>query len=160
MGVLPDCFGCKYDIFIESAKLTWRKLAKEYSEYFDKISDMIEIMGLHLSQLRRLPQLFPNNEQLKSFMVEVYQIMFEFCSKARSVFVQASKRNGKNHLCAATPVGLSTMIKLIWKPFKVQFGDIRTKLSECMTKIDHKINLAEKEEAHAERVRGAQERTV
>lgn len=140
--------------------MTFRKLAKEYSEYFDKISDMMEIMGLHLSQLRRLPQLFPNNDQLKLFMVEVYQIMFEFCSKARKVFIQAGDRKGKNQLRAITPVGLSTMIKLIWKPFKVQFGDIRSKLSECMIRIDHEIDLAEKEEAHAERVRAAQDRTV
>jgi len=140
--------------------LTQVKLAKEYSEYFDKIADMMEIMGLHLSQLRRLPQLFPDNDQLKLFMVEVCQIMFEFCSKARHVFVQASEKEGKNHLRAITPVGLSTMIKLIWKPFKIQFGEIRTKLSECMTKIDNEINLAEKEEAHAERVRAAQDRIV
>ncbi|TVY83746.1 Ankyrin repeat domain-containing protein [Lachnellula suecica] len=107
----------------------------------------MEIMGLHLSQLRRLPQIFPDNEQLRLFMVE-----------ARNVFVQAGERKGKNHLRAITPVGLSTMIKLIWKPFKVQFGDLRTKLGECMTKIDHEISLAEMEEAHAERVRAAQDR--
>jgi hypothetical protein len=121
---------------------------------------MMEIMGLHLSQLRRLPQIFPQNAQLKSLMVEVFQIMFEFCNKARSVFVQANERKGKNHLRAVTPIGLSTMIKLIWKPFKIQFGEIRTKLTECMSKIDSEINLAEKEEAHAERVRAAKERTV
>ncbi|KAH7418982.1 ankyrin repeat-containing domain protein [Cadophora sp. MPI-SDFR-AT-0126] len=135
-------------------------LAKEYSEYFEKISDMMEIMGLHLSQLRRLPQLFPNNDQLKSFMVEVFQIMFEFCTKARHVFIKASERTSKNHLRAITPVGLSTLIKLVWKPFKIQFGEIRTRLSDVMAKIEFEINLAEKEEAHAERVRAAQERTV
>src|SRR6266487_1919983 len=66
---------------VESLIIT--QLAKEYSEYFEKIADMMEVMGLHLSQLRRLPQLFPQNDQLKSFLVEVYQIMFEFCTKAR-----------------------------------------------------------------------------
>ncbi|KAL2075283.1 hypothetical protein VTL71DRAFT_226 [Oculimacula yallundae] len=135
-------------------------LAKEYTEYFDKISDMMEIMGLHLSQLRRLPQLFPNNEQLKSFMVDVFQIMFEFCTKARHVFVKASDRTTKSHLRAITPVGLSTLIKLVWKPFKLQFGEIRTRLTEVMAKIEFEINLAEKEEAHAERVRTAKDRTV
>lgn len=93
-------------------------------------------------------------------MVEVFQIMFEFCGKARDVFVQANERKGKNHLRAITPIGLSTMIKLIWKPFKIQFGEIRTKLTECMAKIDSEINLAEKEEAHAERLRAAKDRTV
>ena len=137
-----------------------KQLAKEYSEYFEKISDMMEIMGLHLSQLRRLPQLFPNNDQLKSFMVEVFQIMFEFCTKARHVFVKASERTSKNHLRAITPVGLSTLIKLVWKPFKVQFGEIRTRLSEVMAKIEFEINLAEKEEAHAERIKAAQNRVV
>lgn len=93
-------------------------------------------------------------------MVEIFQIMFDFCSKARAVFVQASERKGKNHLRAVTPIGLSTMIKLIWKPFKVQFGDIKEKLGECMSKIEFEINLAEKEAAHEERVRAAKDRIV
>ncbi len=136
------------------------QLAKEYTEYFDKISDMMEIMGLNLSQLRRLPQLFPNNDQLKSFMVEVFQIMFEFCTSARHVFVRASERTSKSHLRAITPIGLSTLIKLVWKPFKLQFGEIRSRLTEVMAKIEFEINLAEKEEAHAERIRASKERTV
>lgn len=93
-------------------------------------------------------------------MVDVFHIMFEFCKKARHVFVKASERTSKNHLRAVTPFGLSTLIKLVWKPFKVQFGEIRTRLSEFMAKNDYEINLAEKEEAHAERTRAAQERTV
>ena len=120
----------------------------------------MEVMGLHLSQLRRLAPLFPNNDQLKSFMVDIFHIMFDFCKKSRHVFVKASERTSKNHLRAITPVGLSTLIKLVWKPFKIEFGEIRTRLSEVIAKIEFEINLAEKEEAHAGRTRAAQERTV
>lgn len=121
---------------------------------------MMEMMGGYLRIFYRLPPLYPRSEQLKGFMVEVFQIMFDFCSKARAVFVQASERKGKNHIRAITPIGLSTMIKLIWKPFKLQFGDIKEKLSECMFKIEFEINLAEKEAAHEERVRAAKDRIV
>lgn len=86
--------------------------------------------------------------------------MFDFGAKARAVFVEAGERKGKNYIRAITPVGISTIIKLTWKPFKVQFGDIKTKLGECMVKIDHEVDLAEKEEAHAERVRAREERVV
>jgi hypothetical protein len=121
---------------------------------------MIEVVGLHLSQIRRLPRLYPRNEQLKSYMVEIYQIIFEFCGSARGVFVQAGEKNGLNSLRAKIPVGLSSMVKLVWKPFKVQFEDIKIKLGDCMTKINDEISLAEKEEAHEERVRQAKDRIV
>jgi hypothetical protein len=134
------------------------KLAKEYSEYFDKITDMMETMGTHLRIFYRLPPLYPRSEQLKEFMVEVFQVMFDFCAKARAVFVQASERKSKIHLRAVTPIGLSTMIKLIWKPFKLQFGDLKARLVDCMSKIEFEINLAEKEAAHEERVRAAKDR--
>jgi hypothetical protein len=93
-------------------------------------------------------------------MAEVFHIMFDFCVKARAVFIQASEKKSKIHLRALTPVGLSTMIKLIWKPFKVQFGDIKSKLIECMSKIEFEISLAEKEAAHDERVRAANDRFI
>lgn len=120
----------------------------------------METMGTNLRIFYRLPPLYPRSEELKEFMVEVFQIMFDFCIRARSVFVQASERKGKIHLRAVTPIGLSTMIKLIWKPFKLQFGELKARLLDCMAKIEFEINLAEKEAAHDERVRAAKDRIV
>lgn len=55
-------------------------------------------------------------------------------------------------------VGLRSGIKLVWKPFKSQFGDLRDDLSTAMDKVSTEVDIAEKEEAHAERERADKER--
>ncbi len=47
-------------------------LAKEFGEYFDKLTSMLERIGRDLSSLRRYPKLYPDNERLKNEMVQVY----------------------------------------------------------------------------------------
>lgn len=55
-------------------------------------------------------------------------------------------------------LGLRSMVKLVWKPFKAQFGDLQEELSGSMDKVSMEVEIAEKEEAHAERERAEQER--
>lgn len=50
------------------------------------------------------------------------------------------------------------MVKLVWKPFKVQFGDLQDQLSTSMDRVSAEVEIAEKEEAHAERDRADKER--
>ena len=50
------------------------------------------------------------------------------------------------------------MSKLLWKPFKQQFGDIQETLQSCMDRVEREVDLAEKEEAHAERERAESDR--
>ena len=55
-------------------------------------------------------------------------------------------------------IGFQSMVKLIWKPFKAQFGDLQDELSTSMEKVSTEVEIAEKEEAHAERERAEKER--
>lgn len=83
-------------------------------------------------------------------MVDVYQVMFKFCTEARKVFVQAEEKKSKSYLRAATPIDLSTMIKLVWKPFKIQFGQcpeqvhaavLATSLENTSCLLDHGADI-------------------
>ena len=130
-------------------------LATEFGEYFEKVANMLQQIGFMLSSLRRFPKLYPHNDHLASAMVAVYQKIFEFCAKARKVFFDARERRIQK-ICI--PMGLQTMTKLIWKPFKIQFGDLQDDLSTCMERIEMEVDLAEKEEAYLERQRAQQER--
>lgn len=55
-------------------------------------------------------------------------------------------------------IGLRTMVKLVWKPFKAQFGEYQDELLTCMDRVSTEVDIAEKEEAHAERERADKER--
>ncbi|KAL8647244.1 MAG: hypothetical protein Q9226_006514 [Calogaya cf. arnoldii] len=129
-------------------------LASEFGEYFGKISAMLEQVGLHLNSLRRFPRLYPHNERLEDAMVDGYRIIFRFCTDARNVFKKVSDKK----VCQKGMIGLRSMIKLVWKPFKTQFGDLREDLSTAMEKVSTEVDIAEKEEAHAERERAEKER--
>lgn len=129
-------------------------LATEFGEYFEKISAMLQQIGLNLNSLRRFPRLYPHNRRLEAAMVDVYQVIFRFCTEARNVFKKASDKSS----CKKALVGLQSMLKLVWKPFKVQFGDLQDELSACMDRVSHEVEIAEKEEAHLERERAETER--
>lgn len=72
-----------------------RQLATEFGEYFEKISSMLWQIGLHLNSLRRFPRLYPHNPRLESSMVDVYRVIFKFCTDARDVF----KKVNDNKVC-------------------------------------------------------------
>ncbi|KAL8732257.1 MAG: hypothetical protein Q9166_002829 [cf. Caloplaca sp. 2 TL-2023] len=129
-------------------------LASEFGEYFEKISGMLQQVGLHLNSLRRFPRLYPHNDQLETAMVDVYKVIFQLCIDARNVFKKVSDKK----VCQKGMIGLRSMVKLAWKPFKVQFGELQDELSMSMDRVSTEVEIAEKEEAHAERERADKER--
>lgn len=130
-------------------------LATEFGEYFEKLTNLLQQVGLNLNSLRRFPRLYPHNDRLASAMVDVYQKIFDFLKRARKVFIEAKERRS---LKICIPIGLQTMSKLIWKPFKAEFGELQGELSACMERVEAEVDLAEKEEAHLERERAEKER--
>ncbi|KAI4248968.1 MAG: hypothetical protein LQ352_005786 [Teloschistes flavicans] len=131
-----------------------RKLATEFGEYFEKISAMLQQIGLNLNSLRRFPRLYPHNKRLETSMVDVYRVIFTFCTDARNVF----KKVNDKKVCQKGMIGLRSMAKMAWKPFKAQFGEYQSELSSCMDRVSTEVEIAEKEEAHAERDRAEKER--
>ncbi|KAL8965830.1 MAG: hypothetical protein Q9197_006303, partial [Variospora fuerteventurae] len=129
-------------------------LASEFGEYFEKISSMLQQIGLHLNSLRRFPRLYPHNERLETAMVDVYRVIFRFCTDARNVFKKVSDKK----ISQKGMIGLRSMVKLVWKPFKAQFKDLQDELSTSMDKVSTEVEIAEKEEAHAERERADMDR--
>ncbi|KAI4182445.1 MAG: hypothetical protein L6R41_005970 [Letrouitia leprolyta] len=100
-------------------------------------------------------------------MVDVYRIIFRFCTEARNVIkkVSAKKTSQKGRPCdsgAANPilrlaignhlVGFQSGIKVLWKPFKAQFGDLQIDLAHSMDRVS--------KEAQAERGRAEKERRL
>ncbi|KAL2837355.1 ankyrin repeat-containing domain protein [Aspergillus pseudoustus] len=134
------------------------QIAKEYSEYFDKLSEMFEEIGYNLTCLRRYPRLYPDNDVLKESMVDIFQAIVEFCVKAREVFQQGKKEHSTPRVFNS--IGLRATWKLVWKPFKVQFGGIIDRVKSSMSRIEHEVDLAEKELASASRAKADGERKL
>ncbi|KAJ0418603.1 ankyrin repeat-containing domain protein [Aspergillus carlsbadensis] len=133
-------------------------IAKEYTEYFDKLSEMFEEIGYNLTCLRRYPRLYPDNDVLKESMVDIFQAIVEFCTKARNVFQQGRSQHSTPRVFNS--VGLRAAWKLIWKPFKVQFGGIIDRIKGSMSRIEHEVDLAEKELANEGRAKAEAERKL
>jgi hypothetical protein len=136
-------------------------LAYEFGEYFDKLTAMFEEIGRNLTGLRRYPKLYPNNKILQESMVKIFKRIFEFCSRAKYVF-----RAGKNRSSSFkaqghnvfNSVGLRSALKLVWKPFKDQFGEIKAAICAEMDAIENEVDLAEKELANEERAKAEADR--
>lgn len=119
---------------------------------------MLEEIGYILSCLRRYPRLYPDNQILRESMIEIFQAIIQFCTRARDVFHQGKKH--QSGIRALNPVGLHAAWKLIWKPFKLQFGDIMDQIRSSLTRIDHEVDIAEKELSNQERSKAEQERQL
>lgn len=86
----PSCTSLKK---IEALQAYFRrKLATEFGEYFEKISAMLQQIGLNLNSLRRFPRLYPHNKRLETSMVDVYRVIFTFCTDARNVFKKVNDK--------------------------------------------------------------------
>ncbi|KAK0666772.1 ankyrin repeat-containing domain protein [Cercophora samala] len=125
-------------------------LAREFGEYFEKLAQMLENIGTILSRLERYPTLYPDNENIKAPMVDIYIAIFEFCAQAKHVFrVGKEKCQGLKRLTHA--VGLATALRVLWKPFTVDFDGIKNRISKNVEAVESEAGLAEKELASKER---------
>ncbi|KAK4176463.1 ankyrin repeat-containing domain protein [Triangularia setosa] len=125
-------------------------LAREFGEYFEKLVLMLENIGTTLSRLERYPMLYPDNDNIKAPMVDIYIAIFELCGKARHVFrVGKDKCQGIKRLTQA--VGLATALRVLWKPFSVDFDGIKARISKNVEAVESEAELAEREVASKER---------
>ncbi|KAK3943389.1 ankyrin repeat-containing domain protein [Diplogelasinospora grovesii] len=125
-------------------------LAKEFGEYFEKLAGMLEEVGTVLSRLPRYPHLYPDNDNLRQAMVDIYQAIFELVTKARHVF-RVGKQRSHGIKMFTNAVGLATALRVLWKPFHVQFGGIKDRISKRVQAIEAEADVAEKELANKER---------
>jgi hypothetical protein len=122
----------------------------EFGEYFEKIMDMVGDIGRILNHLPRYAHLYPENKNLGEAMITIYRAIFDFCFEAKHVF-----RVGKQKSCGMKSirdvVSLTSVIRLLWKPFSVQFGGIKGRIEKAVAMIDAEADLAERELAKQER---------
>ncbi|KAK0636779.1 ankyrin repeat-containing domain protein [Bombardia bombarda] len=128
------------------------ELAKEFGEYFEKLAGMLEDIGNILGRLPRYPHLYPDNDKLKTTMVEIYRSIFDFCTRARRVFrVGKEKSHGIKRFTNA--VSFATALRVLWKPFSVEFGGIKDRIAKSVQVIEAEADVAERELANKERRR-------
>ncbi len=111
---------------------------------------MIEEMGQILGRLPRCLRLYPDNKILQDAVVVIYRAIFDFCAKARHVFrLGKSRSHGIKSL--KNVVGFASALRVVWKPFNVQFGDIKERMARSVSAIEAEADVAEKELANDER---------
>ncbi|KAI1869012.1 uncharacterized protein JN550_005999 [Neoarthrinium moseri] len=125
-------------------------LAMEFGEYFEKIMDMASDIGGLLNRLPRYAHLYPKNDKLEQAIRTIYSAIFDFCSQARNVF-----RKGGERTCSMKSVRdvvtFASVVRILWKPFSVQFGTIKNRIEKAVGMIDDEADLAERELAAQER---------
>jgi hypothetical protein len=129
------------------------QLAKEFGTYFVKLASMLHDIGEVLSDIPRFAQLYPDNQKLQQSMIDIYQAIFDFCVQARRVF-KLGKKNSSTKPSFRAAVALSAALKLLWKPFDVQFGSVKGRISDAVDQITKETDIAEK----ADKSRAAKER--
>ena len=90
-------------------------------------------------------------------MVEIFQTIFQFLNKAARVFREDPKVQGVRGI---HKIKLPPLIKTLWTPFKLEFGDAMDRISLCMEDIETEVDIAEKELASEERRKAEEEREM
>ena len=104
---------------------------------------MLENIGLVLTRLPRFPELYPDNAEIKTRMVDIYDAVLEFCANAIHVFrVGKDKSRGTRKL--ANAVSFATALRVLWKPFSVDFDGIRDRIAKNVDSIKAEADMAEK----------------
>jgi ankyrin repeat protein len=113
---------------------------------------MLQDIGETLKRIPRNLRLYPDNQNLHSSVKIIFENIFEFSTKAKHVFrMGRSKTNGRKSMNIV--VSLTASLKLLWKPFEVQFGEIRDNIAKSVTDIETEAELAEKELVHDNRTK-------
>lgn len=113
---------------------------------------MLQEIGEALSRIPRSLRLYPNNESLHNSVRAIFESIFEFSVRAKSVFKMGRHRlSGRKTMNLV--VSLTAALTLLWKPFEVQFGGIRDRIAKGVVDIETEAELAEKELAQAERTK-------
>lgn len=111
---------------------------------------MLQDIGETLKMIPRNFRLYPDNKSLQESVKTIFENIFDFSVKAKHVFRTCkSKSSGRSSLSVI--VSLTAALRLLWKPFEVQFGTIKANIANSVTAIEVEADLAEKELVHDSR---------
>src|SRR4051812_28737936 len=111
---------------------------------------MLEEIGSLLKRLPRALRLYPDNDILQTAAMAIYKDIFDFATRAKHVF-RVGKSRCQGIIALRNAVNLVSALRLVWKPFDVQFGDIKARIAKNVTAIENEADMAEKELAKVER---------
>ena len=123
------------------------QLATNYFDYFDKISDMFQKLGIKCPRYDKIGNLFADSPSLQESIAAFYAITVTFCTKALRFLRTPSEF--RISLCfsfinihTASYIDFKRFAKSVWKPFKVEFQDIENRLGDQHDIIEEEIRLA------------------
>ncbi|GJN70066.1 hypothetical protein PLICBS_004118 [Purpureocillium lilacinum] len=119
-------------------------LAKQFGEYFAKLTGMLESIGEILDRMPRYARLYPDNARLRQGLTEMYRAVFDFCAQARDTFRIGTSRS-KTLRCFKDVVTVSATLRLVWKPFETQFGEVQERIKKGIEVVSVEADLTERE---------------
>jgi hypothetical protein len=119
---------------VVEATLTQRQLAIEFNKYFERLVEMFHQISDILPVFRTYEKLFSKHPRLIKAISEVYLDIFRFCAAAKAVF----RKGAKSPFLTTVGIGL----KLTWRPFEQQYGEVLDKFQRNQIKVEREIDLA------------------
>ena len=120
---------------------------------------MFQKLGCLCPALEQMRQLFPRSLKLQDAVLDFYTTTIIFCHRA----VEFLKSKGLIHFLSSAvhrfanfgswgSPGRHKFVKILWKPFKLQFEDTEVKLQEQRAMIEMEVKLASETAAAHERL--------
>lgn len=109
------------------------QIAREFGKYFDRLVDMFKCIGHILPRFRSYERLYSSHIGLLQALSIVYVDILKFCSEAKGVFRQAK------HFSV---INFKIVIKLFWKPFSQQFGQVIADFHQHRKNVEKEAGLA------------------
>ncbi|KAK6526491.1 hypothetical protein TWF694_005075 [Orbilia ellipsospora] len=134
-------------------------LAEAFGKYHEKLMDMFERIGDVLPRFGSYAKLFPSEKYLLHALSLVYIDILQFCTSAKQVFLKARESKPARASFSFSP-STKTAIKLAWKPFEKQFGDVMGRFRRHKANVEREAGLAHMIEASKERAAQADERRL
>ncbi|RFU35207.1 hypothetical protein B7463_g1158, partial [Scytalidium lignicola] len=137
-----DSYGKAIDVFVNTSPLflapiwgTIRLLlqaVQNFSQYVDRLLDMLGEVGENLPRFIEYNNLFPGRSGVQSALVKVYVDTIDFCVKVRNVFLtQITPREPRD-----------PSVKSFWKTFESEFGAMIQNFRKNRQYLESEVNAA------------------
>jgi Skp family chaperone for outer membrane proteins len=110
--------------------------ASNVASYFEKVTNMIMIIGKSCPTLQKFGLLYPTSVELQTALCEYYAIVIRLCAK----IIEVSQRSN-----------MLQTLSSVFQPFEAEFKPFRDDLDNATTSIQSQITLASNQAAREER---------
>ncbi|KAL0632593.1 hypothetical protein Q9L58_008524 [Maublancomyces gigas] len=93
------------------------QLGLKFVEFFEKLTDMMRVIGEHLGYLSKYATGFMGSPEVQQALARAYGDLLEFCQGARKVFTD--KQGNQSHWTS-----FRVFFRVSWEPFEARFDRI------------------------------------